>query len=244
MPNTPPSFPKTLERRVTDFGWVTWPSWTPDSAHILFSSRRDGAGILHVDPDGRNLRHRHPIIGPPEAADRPTISRRPGGYASLVFTLSAGATRLLRFSIAHPDEKPAELAASPRLQGCPRYSPNGKQLAFYSDRSGYQVSGSGSCAPVAIGSGTGAGTASSRHTAADALRGGGRCTPDMAFRRAAPAGRNRSIEICRYRDDRVHLTYVVFPIPTDKFLWNNGVKIASRLKSLSTLPFSASQRNV
>ena len=122
------------EHRITDLGWVNWPSWTPDGAHILFSSRREGGGVFEVDPDGRNL---HPIVGPPEAADYPAISARPDRYESLVFTEEVGVPRILRFSIPHPEQEPTELATSPGIQGSPRYSPDGKHMAYRSDRSGY-----------------------------------------------------------------------------------------------------------
>jgi Tol biopolymer transport system component/DNA-binding winged helix-turn-helix (wHTH) protein len=127
--------PAGPERRITDLGFVAWPAWTPDGRRILFRAPRGGAGMWKADRTGRHVR---PILELPPTATQPALARRPGGYDSLAFTNTTGETRIWRYSTGHPDEAPSELAPSSRNQGCPRYSADGKRLAFSSDRTGYQ----------------------------------------------------------------------------------------------------------
>jgi Tol biopolymer transport system component/DNA-binding winged helix-turn-helix (wHTH) protein len=122
-------------RRITDLGFVEWPAWTPDGSHILFNAHRGGAGIWQVERSGLHVR---PILGVPATGWQPAIAKRPGGYSSLVFTSTSAETKIWRFRTERPDEAPSELAPSSRNQGCPRYSDDGKRVAFHSDRTGYQ----------------------------------------------------------------------------------------------------------
>jgi Tol biopolymer transport system component len=80
-----------------------------------------------------------PISGLPVDASRPALGKRPGGYTSLVFTNISAKQTILRFSTARGAGAPAvELAPSNRSQNHPRYSHDGKRLAFSSTRTGYE----------------------------------------------------------------------------------------------------------
>jgi Tol biopolymer transport system component len=122
-------------RRVTDLGFVRMPAWIPDGSGIVFEGHRDGVGMFQMDRSGRNLR---PIVNVPQTATQPALARRPGGYTSLVFTNTTTEISIWRYGIGPGLDGPAEqLVPSSRSQGSPRYSHDGKRLAFSSDRTGY-----------------------------------------------------------------------------------------------------------
>jgi Tol biopolymer transport system component len=121
-------------RRITDLGFVAWPAWTPDGRRIVFAANGEGVGLFQVDRSGRGLK---PIFGPPPTAGWPAIARRPGGHISLVFTNTVAFTTLRRYD-TETGSAPLELAPSSGSQSCPRYSADGRKLAYASDRTGYQ----------------------------------------------------------------------------------------------------------
>lgn len=126
--------PAGAARRITDLGYVSWPTWTPDGQRIVFQADGEGGGLFQVDSNGRRMK---PVFGAPPTAGQPAIAQRPGGHSSLVFTNTFGSMSIWRYDI-ESGEVPVELAPSSGNQGCPRYSADGKRLAFGSDRTGYQ----------------------------------------------------------------------------------------------------------
>jgi Tol biopolymer transport system component len=97
---------------------------------------REGAGLFQIDRNGRNLRA---IPNVPTEVGSPALVRGPGGYTSLVFDKVTAEVSILRYgSDAGTGGAPVELAPSSRNQACPRYSSDGKRLAFASDRTGHQ----------------------------------------------------------------------------------------------------------
>jgi Tol biopolymer transport system component/predicted Ser/Thr protein kinase len=127
--------PVGTPRRVTDLGYVARPAWTPDGSRIVFEAHRDGVGIWQVDRGGKHVR---PVFGVPNTASVPAIAKRPGGQMSLAFTNAVARSSIWRYSTERgPGGPPMELVPSSRSQGLPRYSNDGKRLAFTSSRSGY-----------------------------------------------------------------------------------------------------------
>jgi Tol biopolymer transport system component/DNA-binding winged helix-turn-helix (wHTH) protein len=129
----PDASPAGAPRRITDLGYVASPAWTADGERIVFVADGEGVGLFQVDRDGRRLK---PVFGAPPSAVGPAIARRPGGYSSLVFTNVVASVTMWRYDTA-AGGVPVELAPSSGNQGCPRYSADGKRLAFASDRTGY-----------------------------------------------------------------------------------------------------------
>ena len=106
--------------------------WTADGREIIFSSER-GSGLFRIPITG-GTREQLPGIG--EDSYDPAISRR-GGYLAYVFhKLDDNIWRAPGPNAAKRDSPPTQLIASTRREGSPRYSPDGKRIAFASDRSG------------------------------------------------------------------------------------------------------------
>ena len=125
-------------RRVTqDHTWIMGaPAWTPDGREIVFSSTRAGlVSLWRVSASGGTPR---PVVGVGLNASRPSVSRKDHQlvYQQMNFKnnvwrldLSDEKTRRGPPSIVISDKGP-ELAR-------PRFSPDGKRIAFESDRLGY-----------------------------------------------------------------------------------------------------------
>jgi serine/threonine protein kinase len=127
--------PSGTPRRVTDLGYVSRPAWTPDSGRVLFEAHRDGVGIWQVDRNGKRVR---PVFGAPNTASLPAVSKRPSGQTSLAFTNAIARFSIWRYSTDRgPGGPRVELVPSSRNQSGPRYSNDGKRLAFISSRTGY-----------------------------------------------------------------------------------------------------------
>jgi serine/threonine protein kinase len=123
-------------RKVTAMGYVAEPAWTPDSRRILFNAQRDAAGIWETDRAGKQVRA---VFGVPDTASYPAIARRPDGRNSLIFDNVVGKFSIWRESTDRgPRAASAELAPSTRNQSYPRYSNDGKRIAFSSTRTGHQ----------------------------------------------------------------------------------------------------------
>ena len=126
-------------RRVTRDGSETGTSgldWTADGREIIFSSRRGGGralGLFRVLITG-GTPEQLPGIG--EDSYAPTISRRGDSLAYLYQKLDDNIWRAPGPNAANRDSPPTQLIASTRREGSPRYSPDGKRIAFASDRSG------------------------------------------------------------------------------------------------------------
>lgn len=128
--------PAGKPRRMTNFGYVGAPKWTPDGNRVLFGGGRDAVGIWQMDRSGKRVR---PVFGTPITAGHPAVGRRPDGHMSLVFTNEVALTSIWRYSTTSgPGGRPVELAPSSRSQSYPRFSHDGRRLAFSSTRTGYE----------------------------------------------------------------------------------------------------------
>jgi len=128
--------PAGKPRKITKLGYVASPAWTPDGKRILFEAHRDGVGIWQVDRDGEGVR---PVFGAPDTASEPALARRPDGSTALAFTNETTVRAIWRYSTAlGPGGGPTELVASTQDQLCPRYSHDGKRIAFTSERTGHE----------------------------------------------------------------------------------------------------------
>ncbi len=141
-------------RRLT-FGdnlFWTGPTWTEDGREIVFSSDRTGSSALwRIAASGGRPQ---PLEVGSDDAIEPFISRQGHRLAYMRFPLDLNIYRVVLPDATSPGNPPAPFLAATRLDANGQLSPDGKRIAFESDRSGgspeiwvCEVDGS-NCAPA------------------------------------------------------------------------------------------------
>ena len=113
-----------------------YPTWMPDGNEILFSAR---GSLWRLDVAQHRAPARLPFVG--EYGIMPAVSRaQPGRPSRLVYVRSFDDANIWRLEApapgAAPSSPPAVAIASTRLEGMPQLSPDGRRVAFTSDRTG------------------------------------------------------------------------------------------------------------
>jgi serine/threonine protein kinase/Tol biopolymer transport system component len=111
-------------------------TWIPDRREILFSAR---GSLWRLSTGGSHTPERLPFVG--EYGHSPVISRaQPDRPSQLLYVRSYDDANIWRLRTsapgAPPDSAPAVTIASTRLEDMPHLSPDGRRVAFTSDRSG------------------------------------------------------------------------------------------------------------
>jgi serine/threonine protein kinase len=130
-------------RRLTD-GLETIGSVWINAREILFASGRTGASSLwRVPADGRATPQ--PVSGVEGNASYPAIVYPAKSPARLAYVRTTFDYNIWRVQISDPDSgpvrtvtPPGQVITSTRNEWSPQFSPDGKRLAFESDRSGYR----------------------------------------------------------------------------------------------------------
>ncbi|MGA9421964.1 MAG: winged helix-turn-helix domain-containing protein [Rhodanobacteraceae bacterium] len=104
-------------------------TWTADGSAIVFSSDHEGAGALYVV--GLSDQQVQPLGI--TSAEYPDMARN-GDIVTYV--IARVSSRLLEFSLQDHSKKPVPIAASTGKDDTPAISPDGRKLAFLSDRGG------------------------------------------------------------------------------------------------------------
>ncbi|HEX9892405.1 MAG TPA: protein kinase [Gemmatimonadales bacterium] len=112
------------------------PAWMPDSKEILFSAK---SSLWRLSVSGENAPARLPFVG--DYGLMPAVSRpQPGRPLRLVYIRSFLDGNIWRVETAAPgataSTPPVVAISSTRLEDMPQFSPDGRRVAFTSDRSG------------------------------------------------------------------------------------------------------------
>lgn len=116
----------------SQFGGI---SWTPDSREILFAYYRDSAARLwRIRIADREVK---PVTSSAELVSNPTMALRGNRLAYIVANGRVDLWRM-EFDASDPPKlnRAASFVSSTREHGDPMYSPDGRRLAFHSDRTG------------------------------------------------------------------------------------------------------------
>jgi Tol biopolymer transport system component/DNA-binding winged helix-turn-helix (wHTH) protein len=119
-------------RQLTfDRSFVNGITWSADGSRVIFSSRRDGAPSLWaVSLDGSQ-----PERLPLGSAEQPSVSRRGGRLAYRQGQIHPNLWQV-DFSDRQKPKSPTQFLLSSAYNNAPQFSPDGKTLAFASQRSG------------------------------------------------------------------------------------------------------------
>lgn len=109
-------------------------AWTPDGRDIVFSSNRGGTPCLWKIPASGGTPERLAVGG--DNADQPSIPRKGHRLAYAQGSRSINIYRIELPGATGHTIPPTKLIGSTRTQGGPQFSPDGKSIAFGSDRSG------------------------------------------------------------------------------------------------------------
>jgi Tol biopolymer transport system component len=127
--------PKGEPRRLTSLKSGLWGlAWTPDGREIIFSSGNIAdMSLWKVPASGAGEPEQLPFTG---EGICPTISRSGN---RLAYQRAVCDTKIWRLSLSDPGVAagaPSRFIASTRAEESPQYSPDGKRIAFQSERSG------------------------------------------------------------------------------------------------------------
>jgi Tol biopolymer transport system component len=124
-----------VRRIVTGSAWNTSPAWTPDGRALIFSSGTMAAPHLaRIAASGAGEAERLKGVG--EYGLQPSLAKSAGGYLRLVYTQHYESVNIWRQTLGAASP-PVEVIASAHWSYEPDYSPDGKRIAFLSDRSGF-----------------------------------------------------------------------------------------------------------
>jgi len=141
-------------RRLTfEYASAVWSAWSADSRALIFSVRKAGveSNLFRVDLSGTGRPQR--LAAPARFCSNPVVSRQGN---RLVYVQRTEKWDIWRMDIPSPHEKakpPTKFISTSRSNVAPRFSPDGKSLAFTSDRSGTRqiwVSNSDGSNPVQL----------------------------------------------------------------------------------------------
>ncbi|MBI1353059.1 MAG: hypothetical protein GC160_01850 [Acidobacteria bacterium] len=129
--------PKLPTLLAGDIGWATSPRFSPDGGEVwAWMGGADGAKRRLWSLDPRGERPPKVLLEPEGRAFELSIGHSAEGDLEIIYPSAAVRTSLWLLDLTNPDAKPQRIAPSDGLSEYPSFSPDGRLLAFSSDRSG------------------------------------------------------------------------------------------------------------
>jgi Tol biopolymer transport system component/DNA-binding winged helix-turn-helix (wHTH) protein len=113
--------------------------WSPDGQYLLLATGRHAPGLLAVPANARDATQLERVdIAGFNVSEPSIISRNNGREVDLAYAHEGTNWDIWGMAIGDHAASPVSLATSTRANQAPSFSPDGKQLAFSSARSGYE----------------------------------------------------------------------------------------------------------
>ncbi len=124
-------------RRLTheNYGNV-WPAWTGDGRELVFCAGRSGTGFNMWRTDPANPGAPRLLATSGKLNGFPVIARRGNRMAYVQWASNFGIWKMEISSSSAINKGAAKLTSTTRTDVSPRFSPDGKRIAFFSERSG------------------------------------------------------------------------------------------------------------
>ena len=111
-------------------------AWSPDSKRLIFQSGRAGAQGMVRQPVDRSLPPER-LTSTADGHHMPSSWSRDGRFLAFNDTRGpATGTSDIRILSLDKDKEPEDIVATPAMECCAKFSPDGKWLAYVSDESG------------------------------------------------------------------------------------------------------------
>ena len=125
---------KVATRLTSGPGNNTFPTWSPDDSRIAFASDRTNQGDLYAKASTGSGNDE--VLFSQKDLKSPSDWSMDGRFLGFAMIPSTTKTRWDIWTLSLPDKKPKPFLATPGVDALPRFSPDGRWIAYQSEESG------------------------------------------------------------------------------------------------------------